>query len=349
MSASNESTFRHDSFKKSTNHSRRSFLRRALGAVAVAAAAAGAAAGAVVYEDRHSPTSTTTEPPTTTTSSDRPTRRRGRDSATRCTAPSSCRRTPATRLTACSTTRSSSTSIRGPSPTAPRLTTCAVPRLHGVPRRATRGALGWSQLRRLLEQRRAGDRRQSNERDHRRHGGQHGARRRRREVDRRLQRRRQRRAAPPGRLVPDGRHRRTRPRRGYRRVRTKVRTDDRQHPAATIVTADARVLDVDASTNADLWWASRGGGGGNFGVVTSFEFDVHPMPEVTLFTLQYPWSAASTMLECVGPVDRRGAGRTLVELPTALPGDLRVPAHRSPACSVDRRVNSRACSRRCAR
>ena len=64
----------------------------------------------------------------------------------------------------------------------------------------------------------------------------------------------------------------------------------------TMVTADARIVTADASTNSDLYWACRGGGGGNFGVVTSFEFNVHAMPEVTLFTLQYPWAAASTML-----------------------------------------------------
>jgi hypothetical protein len=68
----------------------------------------------------------------------------------------------------------------------------------------------------------------------------------------------------------------------------------------TMVTADARIVTADAGTNSDLYWACRGGGGGNFGVVTSFEFDVHPMPEVTLFTLQYPWAAASTMLSAWG-------------------------------------------------
>jgi hypothetical protein len=67
-----------------------------------------------------------------------------------------------------------------------------------------------------------------------------------------------------------------------------------------IVTADARTVVTDESTNSDLLWASQGGGGGNFGVVTSFEFDVHPMPEVTLFTLHYPWAAASTMLSAWG-------------------------------------------------
>jgi hypothetical protein len=66
--------------------------------------------------------------------------------------------------------------------------------------------------------------------------------------------------------------------------------------ALNIVTADGHVLTADESANSDLRWACQGGGGGNFGIVTSFEFNVHPMPEVTLFTLQYPWAAASAML-----------------------------------------------------
>jgi len=67
--------------------------------------------------------------------------------------------------------------------------------------------------------------------------------------------------------------------------------------SAKLVTAAGDRLSVDSSSHADLLWACRGGGGGNFGVVTSFEFDIHPMPEVTLFSLQYPWDAAATMLE----------------------------------------------------
>ena len=67
--------------------------------------------------------------------------------------------------------------------------------------------------------------------------------------------------------------------------------------AVSLVTADARLVRADASEHTDLWWASRGGGGGNFGVASSFTFDVHPLPEVTLFTLQFPWAAASTVLE----------------------------------------------------
>jgi hypothetical protein len=44
--------------------------------------------------------------------------------------------------------------------------------------------------------------------------------------------------------------------------------------AAEIVTADGRVLTVDADTHPDLFWAIRGGGG-NFGVVTKFKFRLH--------------------------------------------------------------------------
>ncbi|HVB51634.1 MAG TPA: FAD-binding oxidoreductase [Acidimicrobiales bacterium] len=67
--------------------------------------------------------------------------------------------------------------------------------------------------------------------------------------------------------------------------------------SAKFVTAAGEHLSVDPSSHPSLLWACRGGGGGNFGIVTSFEFDVHPMPQVTLFSLQYPWEAAANVLE----------------------------------------------------
>jgi FAD/FMN-containing dehydrogenase len=49
--------------------------------------------------------------------------------------------------------------------------------------------------------------------------------------------------------------------------------------AAEIVTADGELLRVDADDHPDLFWAIRGGGG-NFGVVTRFQFALHPVDSV---------------------------------------------------------------------
>jgi FAD/FMN-containing dehydrogenase len=63
--------------------------------------------------------------------------------------------------------------------------------------------------------------------------------------------------------------------------------------AADIVTADGKLRHVDKSTDPDLLWALRGGGGGNFGVVTQFQFRIHPLPSsAAYFQVNWPWSSA---------------------------------------------------------
>ena len=59
-----------------------------------------------------------------------------------------------------------------------------------------------------------------------------------------------------------------------------------------IVTADGRVRDASPREHADLFWACRGGGGGNFGIVTSFVFRLHPVSNVSTFAIDWPWEDA---------------------------------------------------------
>ena len=66
--------------------------------------------------------------------------------------------------------------------------------------------------------------------------------------------------------------------------------------ALQVVTADGSTVACSTADDTDLYWACRGGGGGNFGIVTSFAFQTHPMPEVTLFTYDFPWGAAAEVL-----------------------------------------------------
>ncbi len=63
-----------------------------------------------------------------------------------------------------------------------------------------------------------------------------------------------------------------------------------------IVTADGSTLTCNSRSHSDLYWASRGGGGGNFGVATSFTFGTHNLRTLVLFFVTWPWSQAGRVV-----------------------------------------------------
>ncbi|MEU3184721.1 FAD-binding oxidoreductase [Streptomyces sp. NPDC006923] len=66
--------------------------------------------------------------------------------------------------------------------------------------------------------------------------------------------------------------------------------------SATLITADGKRLTADAEQNQDLFWALRGAGNGNFGVVTELRFRTHPAPATVSAYVNWPWSKAETLL-----------------------------------------------------
>lgn len=66
--------------------------------------------------------------------------------------------------------------------------------------------------------------------------------------------------------------------------------------SADVVTADSRKIRASETESADLFWAIRGGGG-NFGVVTQYEFKLHPVgPEILAGLLVFPFAQAKQVM-----------------------------------------------------
>jgi FAD/FMN-containing dehydrogenase len=67
--------------------------------------------------------------------------------------------------------------------------------------------------------------------------------------------------------------------------------------AVDLVDADGDVLRASEQEHPDLFWALRGGGGGNFGIATAFTFRVQPIGDVTTGTVTWPWDDVAEVFD----------------------------------------------------
>lgn len=65
---------------------------------------------------------------------------------------------------------------------------------------------------------------------------------------------------------------------------------------AEVVTADGKTIRATPTQHADLFWACRGGGGGNFGIVTAFVFRLHPIDSVSIYNITWDWADLEAVL-----------------------------------------------------
>jgi FAD/FMN-containing dehydrogenase len=94
---------------------------------------------------------------------------------------------------------------------------------------------------------------------------------------------------------------------------------------AEIVLADGGLIECDENRHEELFWAVRGAGAGNFGVVTSFAFRTVPAPEVTNFHAAWPFSAAAAVIDAWQRWAPTGPDELAASLKVTLAGDVGRP------------------------
>ncbi|MGM1064108.1 FAD-binding oxidoreductase [Saccharothrix sp. Mg75] len=88
-----------------------------------------------------------------------------------------------------------------------------------------------------------------------------------------------------------------------------------------VVLADGTTLTCDETTNADLFWACRGGGGGNFGVNTSFTFQARPVLASSTCLLLWRREHAPEVLACVQEVMAKAPDEFAARIGVSRAGD----------------------------
>jgi FAD/FMN-containing dehydrogenase len=94
---------------------------------------------------------------------------------------------------------------------------------------------------------------------------------------------------------------------------------------AQIVLADGRILECDENHHDDLFWALRGAGAGNFGVVTAFEFRTVPAPEATNIHATWPYSQAGAVIAAWQEWAPRAPDELAASLKVTTTGDVDQP------------------------
>ncbi|MEJ7685374.1 MAG: FAD-binding oxidoreductase [Segetibacter sp.] len=111
--------------------------------------------------------------------------------------------------------------------------------------------------------------------------------------------------------------------------------------SAEIITADGQLLKIDKDNYADLFWAIRGGGG-NFGIVTKFEYQLHPVgPNIVGGMILYPMEQAKEVLQFYGDYARKTPDELIaysgfIVTPDGVPVTMILPARMGPVDEAEK-------------